>query len=67
MKKEAKKTFTYSGRPSIRQKAMKKAQKSGNTLSEVIDLLLERYAGDKSFLLQKKTVLVFEGQEIELK
>jgi hypothetical protein len=67
MKKEAKKTFTYSGRPSVRQKAMKKAQKSGNTLSEVIDLLLERYAGDKSFLLPKKTVLVFEGQEIELK
>jgi hypothetical protein len=46
---------------------MKKAHESGTTLSEVIDLLLERYAGDKSFLLPKKTVLVFEGQEIELK
>jgi hypothetical protein len=67
MKKETKQTFTYSCRPSIRSKAMKKAKKSGNTLSEVIDLLLERYAGDKSFLLPKKTVLVFEGQEIELK
>jgi hypothetical protein len=67
MKKENKKTFTYSGRPSVRQKAMKKAEKSGNTLSEVIDLLLERYAGDKSFLLPKKTVLVFGNDEIELK
>ena len=67
MKKETKQTFTYSCRPSIRNKAMKKATKGGRTLSEVIDLLLERYAGDKSFLLPKKTVLVFGNDEIELK
>jgi hypothetical protein len=66
-KKEAKKTFTYSGRPSVRQKAMRKAQRAGNTLSEVIDTLLEIYSGDKNWALPKKTVLVFEGEEIELK
>jgi hypothetical protein len=66
-RKEAKRTFTYSGRPSIREKAMKKAVRSGNTLSEVIDTLLEIYSGDKNWALPKKTVVVFGNEEIELK
>jgi hypothetical protein len=44
MKKEKKKTFTYSGRPSVKKKAFKRAKKGGTTLSEVIDAYLEEYA-----------------------
>ena len=67
MKKEKKETFTYSCRPSVRKKAMKKAEKAGNTLSEVIDTLLEVYSGDKNWALPKKTVVVFGNQEIVMK
>lgn len=71
-KKEKKETFTYSGRPSVRKKAMRRAVKVGESLSEVIDVLLERYAEmpiekrvvDKTPL---KTVLVFGNEEYELK
>jgi len=44
MKKEVKRTFTYTGRPSIRKKAMKRAEKVGESVSEVIDRFLELYA-----------------------
>jgi hypothetical protein len=64
--KENKKTFTYSCRPSIRKKAVTKAKRSGWSLSEVIDLLLERYADDKHFALPKKIVVVFGNEEISL-
>jgi hypothetical protein len=44
MKKENKQTFTYSCRPSIRKKAIRRAQKVGSSLSEVIEIYLETYA-----------------------
>jgi len=42
MKREIKKTFTYSGRPSIKEKIVERAEKEGLTFSEKVDQLLER-------------------------
>jgi hypothetical protein len=47
MKKENKQTYTFSAKPSIRNRAANKAEKSGASLSEVIEALLDRYAPDK--------------------
>lgn len=44
MAKEKKGTFTYSARPSVRNAAVKRADKVGESISEVIDLFLEAYA-----------------------
>lgn len=43
MKGENKKTYTYATLPSRHDKAKKKAEKNGDTLSEVIDMLLAGY------------------------
>lgn len=43
MKREVKKTFTYSGKPSVRKKAARKAEKEGFTFSEKVEQLLEAY------------------------
>lgn len=68
MKKEKKQTFTYSCRPSIRNKAMKKAVRAGATLSEVIDALLENYGEMPAHNpAKKRTVLQFGGEQYELK
>lgn len=47
MKKENKQTYTFSAKPSIRNRAATKAEKSGASLSEIIEALLDRYAPDK--------------------
>lgn len=46
MKKEIKKTFTYSGKPSVHKKSMKKAKSEGFTFSEKVEELLESYNTD---------------------
>lgn len=43
MIKEVKRTFTYSGKPSLKDKATRKAKKEGRSFSEKIDQLLEEY------------------------
>lgn len=43
MKRETRKTFTYSALPSVKKAAMKRAKKEGNTLSDVIEKLLQGY------------------------
>ena len=43
MKREVKQTFTYSGKPSVRKKAVSKAKKEGFTFSEKVEQLLEAY------------------------
>jgi len=48
MTKENKKTFTYAVRPSVREKAKRKAAKEGLTVSEKIDHLLNEYVGKKT-------------------
>jgi len=51
MVKENKKTFTYSGKPSLREKATKKAAKEGLTFSEKVEQLLEGYVSTKNGVL----------------
>jgi hypothetical protein len=43
MKRETRKTFTYSALPSVKKAAMKRAKKEGATLSDVIERLLQGY------------------------
>lgn len=43
MGKENKKTYTYATPPSVREKAKKKAEKEGYTLSVRIDMFLREY------------------------
>lgn len=43
MKRETRKTFTYSALPSVKKAAMKRAKKEGNTLSDIIERLLQGY------------------------
>jgi len=70
-KTEKKKTFTYYGTPSVRDRAMKKADKEGMTLGEVVDGLLALYVKTKKGALlqsqKRKTVLVFGSEQYELK
>lgn len=40
---EKKKTFTYSGKPSVKKKATKKAEREGFSFSEKVEQLLEAY------------------------
>jgi len=44
MKREVKQTYTYSGLPSVRRAAMKRAKAAGESISEVIDECLKDYA-----------------------
>lgn len=43
MKRENKKTYTYATKPSVKEKAEKKAQREGVTLSEKIDYFLVQF------------------------
>lgn len=43
MAKENKATFTYTTLPSVREKARKKAEKEGYSLSVKIDMMLREY------------------------
>lgn len=43
MKREKSQTFTYSGKPSVRKKAIRKASKEGLKFSEVVEALLNEY------------------------
>jgi len=43
MKRETRKTFTYSALPSVKKAAMRRAKKEGATLSDVIEKLLQGY------------------------
>lgn len=69
--KEAKKTITYYGTPSVRNKAAVKADKEGMTFGELVDGLLLLYTKTKKGSLlakqPKKTVLVFGNEQFELK
>jgi hypothetical protein len=72
MKKEKKVTYTFSCKPSVRKRAMKRADKVGESLSEVIEVLLDRYAElpiEKAVVDKKpvKTVLIFGNEEYEMK
>lgn len=44
MKREKRKTFTYSGKPSVRKAAMKRAKSEGLIFSELVEKLLIEYA-----------------------
>lgn len=54
MKGEKKQTYTYATFPSRHEKARKKAEKEGSTLSEVIDRFLDEYAKPKRRTLVKE-------------
>lgn len=43
MKRESKQTYTYATRPSLKEKASRKAIKEGSTLSEKINEWIEWY------------------------
>lgn len=71
MANEKKKTFTYYGTPSVREKAIKKSEKEGMAFGELVDGLLALYCKTKKgSLLQpqkRKTILVYGSEQYELK
>lgn len=71
MSSEKRKTFTYYGTPSIREKAIKKAEKEEMSFGELVDGLLMLYNKTKKGSLLKpekrKTVLIFGAEQYELK
>lgn len=71
MSKEKRKTYTYYGTGSIKEKATKKAEKEGMAFGELVDGLLDLYCKTKKGALlqpqKRKTVLVFGSEQYELK
>jgi len=71
MAKEKKKTITYYGTLSVRDKAAQKAEKEGMSFGELVDGLLLLYSKTKKGSLLKpqkrKTVLVFGTEQYEMK
>jgi len=54
MKRETKRTFTYSCLPSIKKRAAKGAKQEGRTLSEVIERYLSDYSEECEDAFGKK-------------